>query len=159
MASALSDYHPEKYEMFLCEETMAIFHGKSPSWLAADDGPWTTYGIDPSIFPQGQLPMKRVALDTAHHHSVALLAFAMAHRANHVIGPPRYLLTFRLSPEDVFDHSWEGSLKVYPETHTLAIMKTLDLTNFPGLRDCLLHPIAEEVGKQYLQIGYSYIGA
>ena len=141
---------------------MNVFDGKSPSWLAADDLPWTTHGFDPSIFPRGELPMKRKRVIDEHgqnEYSVALLGYALAHRAKRVKGPPRYLLSFDLSPEDVTDHSWEGSLKIYPETNTLAIKKKLNLTNFPGLRECMVHPITEQLGKHFLEIGYTYINA
>ena len=64
--------------------------------------------------PQGDLPMKTVMYeDGDSRHSVNFLAFALAHRANHVNAPPRYLLTFNLSPEHLYKHAWEGCLKRY----------------------------------------------
>ena len=150
---ARSEFDTEAYEMFLDEETVTAFQGGPVPWLK--DTEWTTDGVDPSIFPGGELPMKRIKHeDGVNRHSVALLAFALAHRAKHVNGPPRWLLTFKLSLEDVNKHAWEGSLKMYAYTNTLAVLKKLDTANYPGIRDQFVHPISPKVGDELLDIGY-----
>ena len=97
--------------------------------------------------------MKMVRIPTVS----PLLGYALAHRAKRVKGPPRFLLTVNLSPEDVYKHTWDESLKMYPRTNTLAVMKKLDSANYPGLRDATVHPISPESGEQLLKIGYGYI--
>ena len=104
--------------------------------------------------------MKRILYENGvNRNSVATLAFALAHRANRVKGAPRWLLTFKLSPEDVCKHMWEGSLKMYSDSNTLAVVKTLDTANYPGLRDATAHPISADVGDGLLRVGYGLLQA
>ena len=104
--------------------------------------------------------MKRIVCeDGVNRHGVATLAFALAHRAKRVNGAPRWLLTFKLSPEDVCKHMWEGSLKMHAHTNTLAFMKTLDTANSPGLRDVTVHAISPDVGDEFFRVGYGLLQA
>ena len=157
--TAQCNFDPERYEILLDDETMQVIHGLVvPSWLPTGTT-WTANGFDPTLFPQGKLPMKRIMYeDGENYHSIAALAYAMAHRANNVTGPPAWLFTFKLSSEDVNKHTWDGSLKMASDgTHTLAIMRQLDPANYPGLRDMWFHRIEPGDGDQLLEQGRALI--
>ena len=62
------------YVMFIDEEAMRVFNGNPIQWADADwTSTWRPNGIDPTIFPHGELPMKRVRLENGEtDHSIAL---------------------------------------------------------------------------------------
>jgi hypothetical protein len=84
-----SDYDEETYEMFIDEATAIAFDGGQVSWLA--EGDWRANGMDPTLFPAGELPMKRIKrVHGVNNHDVALKYYALAHRSQMVNGPPRW---------------------------------------------------------------------
>ncbi len=156
-AAPAKAYHPDMYEIFL-DNAMWIACGGGPiQW--DEDTSWRATGMDPTLFPQGSIPMKRVLLERGeNNHSIAAKYFAMAHRAHHVNGPPRWLITFKIAPKDLVTYLFEGSVQINHHTETLAFKKLITPENFPGLSNGKAHPIPEEMGERLLQMGYAALG-
>ena len=153
-AAPAKAYDTDTYEILLDEATAVAFNGGPIQW--ADDKEWRATGMDPSLFPQGALPMKRVLLERGeNNHSIAAKYFAMAHRAHHVNGLPRWLITFKIAPKDLVTYLFEGSVQINPHTETLAFKKLITPENYPGLSNGKAHPIPEEMGQRLLQMGYA----
>ena len=148
----------DTYEILLDADTVIAFGGGRIAWIACSDD-WRADGIDPKLFPGGVLPMKRSSL-TGHgvsNYAIAAKYFAMAHRAERVNGPPRLLLTLKLSCEAVVEHLFAGDLTIDHRTQTLGFLKTIAPDNYPGLQDVEIRQIAEKVGGQLLEIGYAQL--
>ncbi len=151
-------YDSEKYEMFVDEETMVAFNGSPISWF--DQDTWRADGMDPTLFPHSELPMKRVALPSDNRltpfidHYIALKYFAMAHRAGTVRGSPRFLISLLMAPADLATAIWDRSVKVYPEIDTLAFTRTVNQENYPAVQDVVANPISDVDGAQLLAAGY-----
>ncbi len=153
-AAPAKAYDTDTYEILLDEATAVAFNGGPIPW--ADDKEWRATGMDPSLFPQGALPMKRVLLERGeNNHSIAGKYFAMAHRAGHVGGPPCWLVQFKIPPADLVPYLFEGSVQINHHIETLAFKKLITPENFPGLFDGKAHPIPEESGQHLLEMGYA----
>ncbi len=153
-AAPAKAYDTDTYEILLDEATAVAFNGGPIPW--ADDKEWRATGMDPSLFPQGALPMKRVLLERGeHNHSIAGKYFALAHRAQRVDGPPRWLITFKIAPKDLVKYLFEGSVQINHHTETLAFKKLITPENYPGLSNEKAHPIPEVLGERLLQMGYA----
>ena len=99
--------------------------------------------------------MKRVLLERGeNNHSIAAKYFAMAHRAHHVNGLPRWLITFKIAPKDLVTYLFEGSVQINPHTETLAFLKLIIPKGYPGLSNGKAYPIPEVMGQRLLQMGY-----
>ncbi len=156
-AAPAKAYDTDTYEILLDEATAIACDGGPIQW--ADDTEWRATGMDPSLFPQGALPMKRVLLERGeNNHSIAGNYFALAHRAQRVDGPPRWLISFKIAPKDLVTYLFEGSVQINHHTETLAFKKLITPENFPGLFDGKAHPIPEEMGQRLLQMGYAALG-
>ena len=79
----MASFHDHMFEMCIDEETLNSFRG--------DEVAMKRDGIDPSIFPKGELPMKEILLEEKMeivvNSPVAAMYYAMAHRRSHVKGP------------------------------------------------------------------------
>ena len=118
-------YHPEAFEMFLSQEQFDVFRGERIPWLAEDT--WRATGMDNTLFPKGEIPMKRIVLENdLNEHNIAMKYYALAHRAGRVNGPPAYRVRIRINADNLLKLLWEGSAKIYPEPETLALTKPLD---------------------------------
>ena len=127
-AAPAKAYDTDTYEILLDEATAIACDGGPIQW--ADDTEWRATGMDPSLFPQGALPMKRVLLERGeNNHSIAAKYFAMAHRAGNVKGPPRFLLQFKIPPTDLVPHLFAGSVQINPHIETLAFKKLITPEN------------------------------
>ena len=93
-------YDMESYEMFLDASTVTAFEGCQISWAQRDD--WRADGTDSTLFPGGNIPMKRVLInDGAKTYNIAAKYFALAHLASKLNGPSRWLLSLQLSLGDI----------------------------------------------------------
>ena len=93
-------YRTDMYEILLDKAMWDACPGGPIQWDG--DTSWRATGMDPTLFPQGSIPMKRVLLEGGeNNHSIAAKYFAMAHRAHHVDGLPRWLITFKIAPKDL----------------------------------------------------------
>lgn len=111
--------------------------------------------MDPSLFPRGELPMKRVSLENGdNNHSIAGTYFALAHRARRVDGPPRWLVTLGVAPNDLLKFLFDGSAQIIPLTDTLAFNKVLTPDNYLGIAKPTIHPLEEHVGESVLELCY-----
>ena len=156
-AAPAKAYDTDTYEIFLDDARAIACDGGPIQW--AEDTPWRATGMDPSLFPQGAIPMKRVLLERGeNNHSIAAKYFAMAHCAHHVNGLPRWLITFKIAPKDLVTYLFEGSVQINHHTETLAFKKLITPENFPGLFNGKAHPIPEEMGQRLLQMGYAALG-
>ena len=102
--------------------------------------------------------MKRIRLNGgAGTHDIALRYFALAHRAKHVDGAPRWLFSLRLSPADVVKYAYEGKLRIDPWAQTLGFTQNITPDNYPGMRDPTLRPIDGITAEHVLQMGYNLL--
>ncbi len=148
---------PDMYVMLIDESTATAFDRGPVSW--ANDQEWRADGIDPSILPNGYIPMKRASgADLVGRDAPASKGFALAHRAGRVEGPPRWIISLTLSAECVVKHLFDGSLQVHHRIDTLAFKKQISQENYPGIANVEANPILPHVGNQLLQFGYGQIG-
>ncbi len=132
------------------------FEGGPAAWLK--DQEWRATGMDPYLFPQGVIPMKRILLENGvNNHSLATKYCALAHRAARVEGPPRWLISITFQPGDLVKCLFDGSVQISPETSTLAFKKQSTPENYHGTTG-ITHPIAPEIGDLLLQSGYAALG-
>ena len=114
-------------------------------------------GVGPTFVPARSYSYETCLVGTwqKHTHSIAGKYFAMAHRAGNVEGPPRFLLQFKIPPADLVPHLFAGSVQINPHIETLAFSMVINLQNYPGLIDGIVHPLSEHVGQQLLKVGYA----
>ena len=63
------------------------------STATAQGNGWLARGMDPTLFPQGAIPFKRILFENGvNNHSVASKYYALAHRARRVEGLPCWLV-------------------------------------------------------------------
>lgn len=151
-----ADFDDKSYEMLIDEDTFTAFAGGRVSWCADTD--WRAQGMDPTLFPGGMIPFKQILIeDGCNKHTIASKYYALANRKGYAHGPPRYLITLQMDPEDVLQAQWANAVKIQPEAQTVAFLKTITPENYPGLKDLVVSPITEEIGQQLLERGYSLI--
>ena len=118
-----------KFEMFIDEPTAkAFFEDGTVPWN--EPSGWKCQGVDPSIFPKGELPFKTWSED----HSIAAKFYALAHRKEGVEGAPLFLLEGSLPEDRLLPLFKNGSVRVYERTQTVAFTKLIYPDTFPGLR-------------------------
>ena len=116
---------------------------------------WLATGMDPTLFPQGAIPFKRILFENGvNNHSVASKYCALAHRARRVEGLPCWLISITLQPEDLIKSLFDGSVQINPDTETLAFTETLTPQNYPGIT-AVARRIVPEIGSRLLQSGYT----
>ena len=146
-------YHLTDYEILIDESTATAFDGGPVAWL--EDEEWRATGMDPTLFPQGAIPFKRILFENGvHNHSVASKYYSLAHRARRVQGPPCWLISITLQPEDLIKSLFDGSVQINPDTETLAFTETLTPQNYPGIT-AVARRIVPEIGSRLLQSGYT----
>ncbi len=156
-AAPAKAYHPDMYEILLDKAMWDACRGGPIQW--DPDTLWRATGMDPTLFPQGSIPTKRVLLEPGeNNHSIAGKYFAMAHRAGHVTGLPCWLVQFKIAPTDLVPYLFEGSVQINHHIETLAFNMLITPENFPGLFDGKAHPIPEEMGQRLLDMGYAALG-
>ena len=118
-------------------------------------------GPDPTIFPNGELPMKKVVLDDSMEivadFPIASLFFAMAHRRGNAKGVPAALMRVQLGPEGQRRGVSAGSLIPRAQQHTVAFVKRLTPENYAELKDVVIHEIKVDVGQRMLDFGYALL--
>ena len=87
---------PNQVEMFIDQQTLTAMLTGSVQWL--EPTAWRANGLDNSLFPSGIIPFKGIRLNNTGDpvHDVAAKYYALAHRRNHVEGPPVALLQLSL---------------------------------------------------------------
>ena len=118
-------------EMLLDSDTRRAFIMKDPvPWYYRSD--YRCEEPDPSTFPsrwatgQSDLPLKFV--DSEGTHTKAAEGYAHALRKNMVKGLPVYLLRATLPPKAFLDHLGKGDICIWPEIHTVAYTKKMNLS-------------------------------
>ena len=89
----------EPYEILLDEPiAVAVIGGPIP-WC--QDTTWVSNGLHNSLFPNGQIPMKRVMISAKDEpdHSIAMKYVVMAHRSKSLDGPPHLLVRITMNQE------------------------------------------------------------
>ena len=118
------------FEMFLDQETMeAIQTGRVPWYDANDESGYQCDGVDPAIFPGGEVPMKPWSPD----HRIALEWFARAHRARRISHPPVYLLMASMPALTFLEHILRGDIVIHSEMSTYGLKKAMNKTHYPDL--------------------------
>ena len=146
-------YDLTKYEILIDESTATAFEGGPVAWLNGQE--WRATGVDPSLFPQGVIPMKRILLENGvNNHSLATKYYALAHRSDRVEGPPRLLISIAFRPGDLVKCLFDGSVQISPETNTLAFKKQITPQNYPGIT-AVARRIVPEISSRLLQSGYT----
>jgi hypothetical protein len=133
--------------------TKLLTEGIIPDWCAEDN--WRPDGIDNTVFPRGEIPMKRVLMkDGDEVHNISMKYFAMAHRRHGLTSSPRMLLRFTLKADDVLAAIWNGTATIHePHMDSLCMKKPLGIANYPGMMDLVAHPITPELGESMLDGG------
>ena len=155
----MAKYHDELFEILLDQETMVAFNGGEVAWCT--DKTYRCEGPDPTIFPLGEIPMKRVVLDEnmeiVCNFPIAALFYAMAHRCGNVTGAPVAVMRVQLSQEGQHHGFFRSSLTPNPQEHTVAFNKTLTHENYAGVKDVVYHEMSEDVGQALLNLGYALL--
>jgi len=107
------------------------------------------------------LLMKRVLLDAnmeiVPRYPVAAMFYAMAHRREHVLGPPVAILRIKISSDGQLRGFLDGSLISKVAIRTVAFKKKVCHENYKGLLDLVAHQMSEDVGAALLSFGYSLL--
>jgi len=154
----MAQFHPELFEILLDQQTFQAFGGGEVAWCG--DASYRCDGADNSIFPKGQLPMKKVLLDDAGvvpNYPLASLGYAMAHRADRVEGPPVALLRVKLSKEGQLRAFLDGTLLSNPRQGAVAFLKPIKHDYYPELQDLVMRQISLGVGEYLLAHGYNIL--
>jgi hypothetical protein len=150
-------HHEKVFEILLDQSTVNAFGGGLVAWC--ED--YTCTGIDATIFPRGQLPMKRVLLDVnkeiVDRFPVAALFYAMALRRGNVVGLPVGVMRVTITAEGQLHAFLGGALLSNPREHGVAFTKILDKENYPGLEDTVFHPLAVDVAREVLEYGQALL--
>ena len=156
----MAQYDDELFEILLDKGTASAFKGGAVPWC--DDQTYRCEeGPDPTIFPRGELPMKKVLLgvdlDPMANYPIASMFYAMAHRRKHVEGQPYALLRVRLGAGGQLRGFLDGSLVSHPWQHTVAFAKAITRENYVELKYLFYHEIQEDLGKLLLDYGYAML--
>jgi hypothetical protein len=156
-ARAGTTYDMQKYEILVDKQTITAFHGGPVPWTT--DQSWRASGMDPSLFPNGMIPLKRVLMeDGENHHTIAAKYYALAHRAEKVTGPPHWLITFEIPIADTLVYLFEGKAIIdhYPET--LGLTRLITPETYPALT-ATAHPLMPDFAEYILQQGYDALNS
>ena len=126
----MARFHDRMFEMCIDQETWNSFMGDEVSWSR----PYKCDGIDPSIFPKGELPMKKIFLDEnmelMENYPVTAMYYAMTHGRSHVKGPPVGLLRVTLGDVGLSRSFLNGSLVPHIEQHGVVFTKSVTPENY-----------------------------
>ena len=118
------------FEIFLDQKTMEAIQLKmNPLFDANDESGYQCDGVDPAIFPGGEVPMKPWSPD----HRIALEWFARAHRARRISHPPVYLLMASMPALTFLEHILRGDIVIHSEVSTCGLKKPLNKIHYPDL--------------------------
>ena len=119
-----------QFEIFLERETQqAIRTGKVPWYDPEDVDGYRCDGLDPGIFPCGEVPMKFWSPD----HRIALEWFARAKKAGTISLPPTILLTASMSALRFLEHCLRGDIVIHSARRTCGLTKPLNHHNYPSV--------------------------
>ena len=134
------------FELFVERETMQAITTGYVSWYdPKDDHSYRCDGLDPGIFPCGEVPMKFWSPD----HRIALEWFARARRAGTISLPPTFLLTVSMPALRFLEHCLRGDIVIHSETSTCGFKKPVNPVNYPGLEVDAIE-IADDVAQNML---------
>ena len=141
------------FEMCIDEETYnSLAGGQEVAWAK----PYKCEGIDTSIFPKGELPMKKILIDEGMDNAhVAAMYYAMAHRAGHAKGPPVAMLRIEMGYQGLTRGFLNGTLVPHVEQHGVGFKENVTRENYPELTDVVFHPIQN--GQEVLDHGYNLL--
>ena len=118
------------FEMFLDQKTMEAIQLKmNPLFDANDESGYQCDGVDPAIFPGGEVPMKPSSPD----HTIAMEWFARAHRAGRISHPPAYLLMASMPALAFLEHILRGDIVIHSERSTYGLKKAMNKTHYPDI--------------------------
>ena len=118
------------FELFLERETMQAITTGHVSWYDADDAEGCSCdGLDPRIFPCGEVPMKFASPD----HRIALDFFVRAKIAGYITLPPTFLIIARMPALRFLEHCIRGDIVIYSQMSTCGLKKPVNAINYPGL--------------------------
>ena len=134
------------FEMFLDQKTMEAIQLKmNPLFDANDESGYQCDGVDPAIFPGGEVPMKPSSPD----HTIAMEWFARAYRAGRILHPPTYLLMASMPALAFLDHILRGDIVIHFERSTYGLKKAMNKTHYPDI-GLQLNKIPDNVAEQIL---------
>ena len=125
---------------------MVAFRTGYVSWYDPDDVErYRCDGLDPGIFPNGEVPMKFWSPD----HTVALQWFARAIKAGTISRPPTSLLMAKMPALGFLEHCLRGEIVIHSQMRTCGLKKPVNENNYPGLVMEVID-FSEEEGKHML---------
>ena len=143
------------FEIFLERETMQAIRTGRVTWYDPEDvDGYRCDGLDPGIFPCGEVPMKFWSPD----HSIALEWFARAKRAGRVSLPPTHLLMASMPALRFLEHCLRGDIVIHYETSTCGFRKPVNEINYPGLEVDMIE-IADNVAQRMLDNATENLGS
>ena len=142
---------PNQVEMFIDQQTLTAMHTGRVPWL--EPTAWRANGLDNSLFPSGIIPFKGIRLNNTGDpvHDVAAKYYALAHRRNHVEGPPVALL--QLSLPQGLGNLFNDDVAFKPHTSTYGLRST------PPAHRLTIHNLQDPMRQQTLEAGYRIIEA
>ena len=119
-----------RFEIFLDRETMQAIRTGKVTWYDPEDvHGYRCDGLDPAIFPCGEVPMKFSSPD----HRIALEWFARAKRAGKISLPPTTLLMASMPALSFLKHCLRGDIEIHFERRTCGLKMPLNNINYPDV--------------------------
>ena len=138
---------------------LTICNGAKILWLNSHQKDWRAEGLDPTMFPGGEVPFKRVLMENGvNKHSIAAKWFARAHRRGNATGLPAYRVTMKMSPAAVLGAIWAEKAIPHPNREGLGLLVTVTTKNYPAMYDLDVNPIVPAHGQWLLDEGYRLSG-
>ena len=144
--------------MLLDEPTEKAINAMPIEWLRDEPDPnvrsYRAHGFDPTIFPKGWIPFKRVALNEqgTNRHVLAAMYYALAYGSGKVKGPPVALATLELSSAGFVSGYWKDTLHVTPDQCTLHLKRAITIEDYEGFADTpMVQPLLN--GDDLLRLG------
>ena len=154
MASGLP-LSPERFAVFLDEQTLKAVESGVVPWR--DYGDWHPEGFDNTLYPQGELPLKRIAVmeDGRENYHIPLYSYSLASKKEFVKGPPvALLLVTAHGTQPLLDGLLNGSIVARPHMYGMHLVKPLSSYRF---LEHVVHPIPEDLRQHLLSVGLHFV--
>ena len=153
--AAVLHFSQDRFALFVDEATLSAVQSGVASWC--DDGNWRAEGFDNSLYPKGELPLKRIAIteDGHENYHIALYSYSLACKQKFLNGPPVALLIVTAhNSQQLLDGVLDGSIVPRPKQHGMHLAKPL--TSY-GFLDYIVHPLPVEIGMHLLSTGLTFV--
>ena len=153
--AAVLHFSRDRFALFVDEATFSAVQSGVASWR--DYGDWRAEGFDNSLYPKGELPLKRIALTDDGHENfhIALYSYSLACKQKFLNGPPVALLIVTAhNAQKLLDGVLDGSIVPRPDQYGMHLAKPLSRY---GFLDYIVHPLSVEIGMHLLSTGLTFV--